>query len=62
MVKNVVMQILLVQKKQNIVEQVVIVSVAVSHLFFHKTIERNFLLYSEASVDDQTGVCVAKDG
>lgn len=40
----------------------VAVSGAVWYLFFHKTVEKNFLLYSEASVNDQAGVCVAKDG
>lgn len=34
---------------------------AVWYLFFHKAVERYFLLHSEASVDDQTGVCVAED-
>lgn len=34
---------------------------ALWYLLFHKAVERNFLLYSEASVDDQTGVCVAEN-
>lgn len=34
---------------------------ALWYLLFHKAVERNFLLYSEASVDNQTGVCVAED-
>lgn len=34
---------------------------ALWYLLFHKAVEINFLLYSEASVDDQTGVCVAED-
>lgn len=42
-------------------QNLVFVLVAGCYLFFHKTVERNFLLYSEASVDDQTGVCVAEE-
>lgn len=39
----------------------VVVRVAVWYLFFHETVERNFLLYSKAGVDDQPGVCMAED-